>query len=353
CLLPPASCLLRACFLGCGEEDCGEMVERESLGKAGLSACARWFRAAEATGEFLGIRYGRMSEGSDEMEWLYVPHVECDGIGGFARLLREKGAVLPSLPVTNHPDRRVIRPLLNLFRKRRPVGKLAVRADWFQDGGSAGRVSKAVAWKVFSEEETERIRQKCRREGVTVNSFLLKGLDGAVRPDTREPGAAIPWMIPVNLRGDVTHADDTENHVSSVDVYVSPDDTVAEIQRGMRECLERGEHRANHLILCMGKHLSHRAKLWCVRKSGDEPKGNIGAFSNLGVWDAEKTMAPDTWLFCPPVCNVQLLGAGCVTFQNRLSLMIQGHVGLSERPEMVVGWMERWVESLRSSGKVC
>ncbi|MGJ8644230.1 MAG: hypothetical protein ACSHX9_12545 [Luteolibacter sp.] len=326
----------------------------EELRKTGGSACARWFLAAEATGDFMGIRYGRLPEGTDEVEWLFVSHGECDGIGGFARLLRERGADVGALPETGHSDRRVMLPLWNLLRRKRPVGKVARRADWVPAAGVSGGVSKAVAWKLFSEEETEGIRQRCRREGVTVNSFLLKQLDLAVRPDIREPDAALTWMIPVNLRGDVTHEDDTENHVSSVDVYVSPDDSAHEIQSGIRESLERGEHRANHLILCMGKYLSHGIKVRCVEKSRDLQEGSIGAFSNLGVWNSEKEIeAGDAWFFCPPVCQGQLLGAGCVTFQNRLSLMIQGHSCLSDHPEIVEGWMERWYSSLRSSGLVC
>lgn len=323
----------------------------EVLGNKPRSACARWFLAVEALGECLGIRYGRLPEGAEEVEWLFVSHIECDGIGGFARLLRERGADPGVLPETNHPDRRLIRPFWNFLRRERPERKQARLAEGVEAKEAHGGGSNVVAWRLFSEDETERIRQRCRREGVTVNSLLLKGLDLAVRPDIREPDEAIIWMIPVNLRGDVRHADDTENHVSSVEVHVSPDDTAEEIHRGIRERLERGEHRLNHLILCMGKHLSHKQKLKCVKKDFEQTEGNIGAFSNLGVWDAEKALETrDAWFFCPPVCGGQLLGAGCVTFQGRLSLMIQGNVRLSNRPEVVEGWMERWVGSLRSSG---
>lgn len=311
--------------------------------KIRVSACARWFLAVEATGEFLGIRYGRVPEGEEEVEWLFVPHVECDGIGGFARLLRERGADPGALPETKHADRRLIRPFWNVLRRKRLERKQARLAEGEVSKESRGEVPKAVARRLFSEEETERIRQRCRREGVTVNSFLLKQLDLAVRPDVREPDAAIIWMIPVNLRGDVRHADDTENHVSSVEVHVSPDDTAEKIHGGIRERLECGEHRFNHLILCISKYLSHKQKVKCVEKDFEETEGNIGAFSNLGIWDAEKALKTrDAWFFCPPVCNRQLLGAGCVTFQGRLSLMIQGHASLSNRPEMVEGWMERW-----------
>jgi hypothetical protein len=305
---------------------------------------AQWFQATEATGDFMGIRYGRKSTLSEEVEWSFVSHCDCDGIGGFAQLLRKSGAVLQILPETHHPDLGIIRPLWNLWRKTPRTGKIATREDWALSKRHGTGPSQAVAWHLFTEAETEQIRQSCRRKKVTVNSFLLKQLDQAVRSDIKKPAAAIPWMIPVNLRGDVKHDDDTENHVSCVEPLIAAEDSPEDIQRQIRHCLARGEHRANYLALCIGKFLSHQTKMRWITKTRNKPKGNIGAFSNLGVWDAEKTIeTTDSWFFCPPVCKGQLLGAGCVTFQNRLSLTIQAHPNLSDQPEIAKTWMARWV----------
>ena len=85
-----------------------------------------------------------------------------------------------------------------------------------------------------------------------------------------------------------------------------------------------------------------------LSKDRAKPAGNIGSFSNLGVWDVGKTPASgDGWLFCPPVVTGQLLGAGCVTFQGRLGLAIQGHSCLSSTPSVAMGWMGRWLELIR------
>ena len=291
----------------------------------------------------MGIRYGRVAHGTGEVEWSFVSHCECDGIGGFARILRERGAVINKLPETTSPCRGVIGPLWRLWRDRRREPACADRRDWKPPGPPAAGVSEAVAWHWFTEQETDGIRGRCRQAGVTVNSFLLKHLDLAVRPELRQPQARIPWMIPVNLRGDIELADDTENHVSCVEPRIGPEDSMREIQQEIRRRMERGEHRANHLVLGLGRILSHERKVAFLAKDRAKRAGNIGAFSNLGVWDAEKSLAGDDgWLFCPPVVAGQLLGAGCVTFQNRLGLAIQGHAGLSGSPEIVRGWMERW-----------
>ena len=297
----------------------------------------------------MGIRYGRVPQGSDEVEWLFVSHCDCDGIGGFARLLRERGVEIGKLPETSHPCRGFAGPLWRLWRDSRREGACADRSDWLAADQAAQGTPEAVAWHLFNETETEAIRDTCRREGVTVNSFLLKHLDQAIRPEIRRPDLRIPWLIPVNLRGDIHYADDTGNHVSCVDLRIAPDDTAASIQSQIRRRLGRGEHRANHLLLGAGRFLTHRAMVKLLASGRAKPAGSIGSFSNLGAWDAGGESS-GSWLFCPPVVAGQLLGAGCVTFRGRLGLAVQGHPSLSPTPEIASRWMGRWLNHIGGAG---
>lgn len=290
----------------------------------------------------MGIRYGRIPSGSKEVEWQFVSHCECDGIGGFARVLRKSGVRLNSLPNTRNSNREIFGPLWRLWRRNK--SECADRRDWTPNGPSGENL---VAWHLFSEDETKALREKCRSEKISVNSFLLKLLDQAIRPDIRKPEATIPWMIPVNLRGDINHADDTENHVSYIEARISANDSPTEIQNQIHSRLKRGEHRAFYLLLALGRFLSHRAKVNLITRDRTKPAGNIGAFSNLGVWDPDKTIeTSDFWLFCPPVVKGQLLGAGCVTFQGRLGLTIQSHSSLQNSPEIPKIWLNRILSSI-------
>ncbi|YCM45360.1 hypothetical protein V2O64_04905 [Verrucomicrobiaceae bacterium 227] len=308
---------------------------------------AQWFRASEATGDFMGIRYGRGSPGSDEVEWSYLSHCECDGMGGFVRLLREHGAAITTLPKTKHPCRGIIAPLWKLWRNRHSHPESAQRPDWSQAPDSPPGPSPEVAWHLFTEEETKALLKKCRDEGVTVNSFLLKHLDQAIRPGIQKPQAAIPWMIPINLRGDLQHDDETRNHVSFLELRIQPGDSAKMIQTQLQQGLQRGEHRANYLILALGRFLTHKAKIKVIQKDRAKPAGNIGTFSNLGVWDPEKSIGTrDSWLFCPPVVKGQLLGAGALTFQGKLALAIQGHPNPAT-PGISKTWMKRWLAGIR------
>lgn len=310
------------------------------------NAAADWFRASEGAGDFMGIRYGRMEEGG-EVEWHFVAHEECDGLGALGRLLREEGSDIGALPQTGHPCRGVIGPLWRAWRAGRKAAKerkdWATREDWNLVEADGSGSPRSVAWHLFSETETAELVAQCKRRQVTVNSELLAHLDRAVRPDIRRPAKQIPWMIPVNLRGDVGYPDDTANHVSCIDVRIAAEATAAEIQEQIHGLLARGEHRAYHLLMQAGRLMSHEGRVRHLRRSRSRPHGNIGAFSNLGVWDADKQLPrQDRWLFCPPCGMGQLLGAGCVTFQGRLGLTIQSAV----EQRMVDAWMERWLESL-------
>ena len=78
-------------------------------------------------------------------------------------------------------------------------------------------------------------------------------------------------------------------------------------------------------------------------------EGNIGAFSNLGSWDADSALpTSDSWLFCPPIGGGQRLAAGCVTCQGRLGLVIQTHEDQTREASLAGEWMESWVEAVRA-----
>ncbi len=290
----------------------------------------------------MGIRYGRISKG--EVQWLDISHCECDGIGGFARLLRAHGTEIPTLPQTKHPCRGVFLPLWCLLRNR-DNNDSAMRCDWLPTIPSENNTGETIAWHLFSKDETQAILNRCREQKVTANSFLLHCLDQSIRPEISSPEKKITWVVPVNLRGDIRYADDTQNHVSCVEVKIAANDTTQTIHRQILQRLERGEHRANFLLLTLGGILSHQAKVDFLKNDRAKPAGNIGSFSNLGVWNFDsKSNDEDGWVFCPPIVTGQRLGAGCVTFNGRLGIATQGNSPTQR--------MQRWMEIIQRPTRV-
>lgn len=300
----------------------------------------------------MGILYGRLTPTRPEVEWHHVSHLESDGIGAFARLLQQHGAGVPELPRGVAPVRGILGPLWRFWRSRRSLPPCAGRRDWAAaQAPAANQMPTDRAWRLFNEEQTQAVMAACRRRQVTVTSLLLKLLDDAVRDDLGLSDARIPWMIPVNLR-DERSAASTANHVSSVEVVVAPGDSAQELQQQMRERLRRGEHRAGAILMSLGRFMSASCCRRLLARDRAKDSGSIGAFSNLGNWDAQKALpTTDAWLFCPPVGGGQRLGAGCVTFQGRLGLVIQTHRQPSASGSIAQHWMNRWVEGIAAAAE--
>ena len=304
----------------------------------------------EEMGEYIGIRFGHLAPGRSEPEWTYLPHSEFDGIGGLAHLLRTRGVQLPELPKIPHPSN----PSWSWFLKTIPkYAAKRTRLNWGNvDPGPGPKNTRippvAFAWHVFSEEETAGIIASAKKRArVSVNSFLLKHLSQAIRPSIQNPDAAIPWMIPVNLRGKVVREKDTSNYSSYIGFKIHAQDQHPEVHQKLYSRLDRGEHWANWYCYTAGKALSPGLKKYLLKNDQAMSEWFLGGFSNLGNWDAEKKFrqpgCEGAWLFSPPVLSIQMLGAGCITFQNRLSLLIQAHADLTTNPEVTRQWMHRWV----------
>jgi NRPS condensation-like uncharacterized protein len=311
-----------------------------------------WFAAAEYLGEYIGIRFGHLPPGSQRPEWIFLRHTQFDGIGGLAELLRQRGTDVARLLQIKHASPPSVMALLRALPKYLGPRR---RHQWLPLPGEPRPSNNrqpppAVAWHVFDANSTTQIRRVCRKASVTVNSFLLKHLTKAVRPSLRDQSALIPWMIPVNLRGKVARDNDLANHSSYVSVKVGAYDTVYDVHRNVYTALASGEHWANWFAYKGGLILPAWMRRFAVRTGRAVSQWNVGGFSNLGDWDPEKKItnaeAAGAWLFSPPVLRCQMIGAGCVTFQNRLSLVIQVHPELTTDSTVPAEWLANWIKEV-------
>lgn len=320
--------------------------------KKATDPISSWFIAAEELGECIGIRFGRVPPGATEPEWIFLRHADFDGIGGFAEILRQRGAKLNRLPHIKHPASPSLLSILRTFPKYLTPRR---RVEWgLLDRGpeveAGSQPPVAVAWHVFDEPTTTQIRRVCRKGAFTVNSFLLKHLTKAVRPFLEEESSVIPWMIPVNMRGKVARERDTANHTSYVGIKVRSYERVCDIHHSIYSALARGEHWANWYAYQLGRFITAGMQKYLIAKGRVMSQWNLGSFSNLGDWDPEKKIkqpgCEGGWLFCPPVLRCQLVGAGCVKFQNCLSLTIQAHPDLTTNPEVPKAWLQGWINEI-------
>jgi len=322
------------------------------MSRRSIDIINQWFFAAEELGEYIGIRFGHIPLGASEPEWVFLRHTDFDGIGGLADILRRKGAMLGRLPQVRYPAAPSHLALLNqapkFLRPRQHVKWIPL-----EQGPPIPDVPQpplAVAWHVFDGPATLQMRRVCRKAGVTVNSFLLKHLTKAVRPFMEDQSSMVPWMIPVNLRGKLVQDRDTANFSSYICVNVQSYETPHDIHRNIYAALGRKEHWANWYAYQTGRYMPHGLRKFLIRKELAMSQWNLGSFSNLGDWDPQKEIAQPAcqgdWLFCPPVLRCQMIGSGCVTFQNRLSLVLQAHPELTTNAAVTKTWMQNWVKEI-------
>ncbi|MEJ6581343.1 MAG: hypothetical protein QNL68_16280 [Akkermansiaceae bacterium] len=311
-----------------------------------------WFEALEELDEFIGIRFGHQPPDALKPDWQFISHNEVDGIGGFARILRQRGTTLEQLPTLTHPQAFGPTALLNaipgVFRSRQPL-------TW--KGGVEGSPSSrtqapvAVAWYAFSAEETRKIREASRSLSVTVNSLLLRHLDSTIRSGLADSRQSLFWMIPVNLRGAVTRANDEENHSSYITARIEATDDTPRIHREVHRKLAMGQHMLTWKTYSVGRVLSPAFKKKIIRMNRAMAEPCIGAFSNLGQWDGDEKMTGNelagNWFFSPPVLKFQTVSAGCMTFQNRLTLTLQVHPEISSDPEFTDRRIDQWVSTIK------
>jgi hypothetical protein len=319
-------------------------------------AISKWFVTGEMLGEFIGIRFGHIRLGTDTPDWRYYSHAEFDGIGAFAEILRRSGVELRILPqIKFYPAYRAIMSALKHWPRylapRHPVPFSSVAQTSAR--ANCSQPPLAVAWHVFDEGISYRIRQDSRKAGITVNTFLLASLTKAIRPALQDPRAAVPWMIPVNMRGAVNRARDTDNHTSYLGIRVHPDESLLALHHKILKALSQNEHWGNWYAFKLANCMTQAMRTALVAKGMCMSQWSLGAFSNLGEWDPDKTVtnpqAAGDWLFCPPALRIQKLAAGCVTFQGRLSLTMQAHADLTSDSQVVRNWMSRWVAETESS----
>ncbi|WP_338287559.1 hypothetical protein [Luteolibacter sp. LG18] len=289
---------------------------------------------------------------TNEVEWTFLSHKDFDGIGAFAHLMREGGARLHHLPQITHPAPLNWTSFLRLVPKMMSPRK---RLKWkaLPQGAPLENIQQpppAVAWHVFSEEDTAKLRRASRLANVSVNSLLLKYLDRAVRSDLADPSSSIPWMIPVNMRGKVTQESDVANHASYIGIRIFASESVKDVHRHIYDAIRKGQHCGNWKALDATGWTSESTKQRMVNMDRATIQWNLGGFSNLGIWDREKAITAEAcqgpWLFSPPVLRTQLVGAGCITFQGRLSLTLQIHPDLTTSPEVATKWMRTWVREI-------
>ena len=305
---------------------------------------AEMFSALRDCGEDISIVYGQTNGSSIKPEpcWFELPHDQYDGISGLAELLRKQGARVEKLPEMRDDHFTFLRGLRGFFaslpgvKVRRQQWK--IEFDWARKV-SFLPVSERMAWRLFTQAQTEKIVAAAKAAGVTVNTYLLFHLDAVVSAELTPATAGRRWMLPVNLRGAITRHSPLPPHMSFLAVDLGPEGSLGELQGLIKRLKQRGFHWGMWIMLHLGRLLGVDGIRQDIRKREKQGHGATGMFSNLGVWDVPGC---GNWIFCPAITRVYPIGAGCITMNCRMAITMQLHDALGRDLQTSYALLEAW-----------
>jgi len=317
---------------------------------------ARWFSTYQQSGEFIGVRFAKIAPGSSQPEWFYKPHNQSDAIGSFTDLLeKERYTKIDSFELKNKEfpswwgifkswifylrSLKIKSPRWKNFKKHSLQKALHTSPQ-------------ALAWKVFTKEETNQIQKNAVREGGSLNSYLLNRLTHVLSAEFQDEKASVWWVLPVNMRGGIQMPSILVNGASMMDIETKPQESAYETHERIKKNFKHNIHWGTWYALSFSAMLGQCARRVILKIQSRSSSQRIGTFSNIGSWDPDPPHGFESsdWIFCPTVFQNQLLGVGCLLFRGKLSLAIQIHPTLTEDPRISSRWLADWGRELLMGG---
>lgn len=281
-----------------------------------------WFSELEAQGEDTSFRLGNVC-GTAQPIWVELPHHSFDGLGGLAHALAAQSGAeleLPQLPGPYPgPLLRWAAALRLLFRRAPPL--LAWRHERH---GPVLQERPVAAWELLTISETDELRERARREQVSMNALFLHALTQALEPLLKAGAGNIEWVVPVNMRGLEPDLAPTDNQAATLDVYFRRSAPAALIDTKIRAELLRNAHFGVWQLLRALGTMGPRLVRALARRELKLRKH--GSFSNLGnLQSSLRSSEPQWWMAFNPVQRTRPIGAACLTYHGRLSLTLNVH----------------------------
>jgi hypothetical protein len=302
-------------------------------------------------GEYCAFQIGRYGAGMAAPEWTHFRHQEYDGPRAFAQILRAAtNTEIDYQTSPNPPSTWVLfvawlRIIVVSLRRPAPMRWRRFNEAW-QPGPSSPSQPVAIAWSLFSKEETQRMGELARSRGVSLQSWLLWALKEAIVPELVPGTGAVAWHVPVNMHGAFPSDVDRGNSNFSLEVKFPPDAGPLVVHKAIREELRLRRHWvAAKWTFSFAWMLGPWIFRKLVRFAAARPPWQ-GCFSNSGSVAPEAledAADVEEWFIgMNPVVKTSPLGACCSEWRGRLALSVQIHPSLATDPQVARDWIGAW-----------
>ncbi len=201
----------------------------------------------------------------------------------------------------------------------------------------------AIAWSLFSLQETRRLGELARSHGVSSQAWLLWALKEAIVPELVPGTGFVNWRVPVNMHGAFPDEGSAGNSNFSLEVRLPPDAGPEEVHKAIRRELRLRRH---WVIAKWTFSVARFITPWMFRRLVRAGATDIpwqGSFSNSGAVGADNANGIEEWFIgLNPVVRSSPLGACCAEWCGRLALSIQIHPSLATDPQVAREWMASW-----------
>jgi hypothetical protein len=300
-------------------------------------------------GEDMHFRWLLTRDGGAAVAEAQVHHKDADGYGSLVTFLRANGIAFEApkgRPEVAPPPMR--ERIAALFRVLTQKG--GDDLEWTRKNAAWRRGERVThrpdAARVLTKDETARVRQAAKRDGVSVNSLLLHALNETVTPKVARAPTRVSWGVPVNMRGPVRVEPELANASSIVPVTIRNGAPAREVEETIRAVIDEKLHWGKwdqiNLMVRFGERAT-RKKIQQYYASADPTR--IGVFSNVGVWTG--TTEPDVGLlvYGTPTL-VDPIFAAAVSWNERLGLTLRVHPSITSSDDDVATWLAVWLDRL-------
>ncbi len=299
-----------------------------------------WFQFLEERGESSMIQFGSRDVAGDPREgridWNDVTHQKFDGVGWFWSHLSQSNLVIGPTPLL----KKLMRPriwkvisfivsLRSFFPKTPYAWIVPTVTNWVR--------SRPQIW-AFTDQETQRIHERAKCHGVSVNTYLLYELNGAVGPLMVDHETPRIWMVPVNMRTSQSGAGSSSNFSSYLLCKIREYDDVWTVHQTIKQVLASGFHWSCWRVLNVGRWGGDRL-MRLLFKIQYRAQSCIGIFSNLGEWSVRGN---SDWFFAPPNSEFCPIAAGSVETNGRLTLALHIHPSKEGAAQLANAVLQRW-----------
>jgi len=309
-----------------------------------IDTFGKWFLVFKNRNECCDGIFG-VYDKSGHLETRLYPHARYDGYSvmneylaesGVTGVFREPGntpglfrqlkaftAYLVSMPFRPQSRR------LRLLYRGWPTSPLTVAKD-------------RIAWRIFSEADTQKIAACAKQDKVTLNASLIAGLIKHLDPLWADNTGSIVAGVTVSLHKMVGIDKVPRNRFSIIDIRLDESVAADEINRRIHKALRHDRHLASWLSYHLPDYLGAWFYRYFLLTIGWFQNRNV-VFTNVGEWSAENGHA---LFLIPPVFHYNPVSVGIIIWEGKLSLAIQVHPHVAVSNAQIETIMDNWSSEL-------